>query len=139
MNDTKLSVDINNGQCDVYLYGKTDNLITAICAAIRGLSVNISETPNYEEYLKNSDMSKAELLDCLSSMILSKLIDCLALFSENEDSETVVDSDETETDIDIDVTDKDIQVDIHDLSEISTANQLDFSKFETLINMEDKQ
>lgn len=136
MNDTKLSVDINNGQCDVYLYGKTDNLITAICAAIRGLSVNISETPNYEEYLKNSDMNKVELLDCISSMILSKLVNCLALFSANEDSETDIDSDETETDID--VTDKDIQVDIHDLSEISTANQLDFSKFENLINMEDK-
>lgn len=136
MNDTKLSVDINNGQCDVYLYGKTDNLITAICAAIRGLSVNISETPNYEEYLENSDMSKAELLDCISSMILSKLVNCLALFSANEDSETDIDSDEIKTDID--VTDKDIQVDIHDLSEISTANQLDFSKFETLINMEDK-
>lgn len=136
MNDTKLSVDINNGQCDVYLYGKTDNLITAICAAIRGLSVNISETPNYEEYLENSDMSKAELLDCISSMILSKLVNCLALFSANEDSETDIDSDEIKTDID--VTDKDIQVDIHDLSEISTANQLDFSKFENLINMEDK-
>lgn len=136
MNDTKLSVDINNGQCDVYLYGKTDNLITAICAAIRGLSVNISETPNYEEYLENSDMSKAELLDCISSMILSKIVNCLALFSANEDSETDIDSDEIKTDID--VTDKDIQVDIHDLSEISTANQLDFSKFENLINMEDK-
>ena len=99
MSDTELRVSINGDACDVFLNGTTDDLVTALSAAIRSMAINLADNTNLEELnevlgLDKDTLSAEDFRESLQEifvpMIISALLDRLdSIIDENGNMQEV--------------------------------------------------
>lgn len=73
----KISIDYNEDNSTVILSGSYDDVITALCAGIKGLVVNMYNHPKYAEIRKNSDMSDEEFIDEITYSVIVNIMERL--------------------------------------------------------------
>lgn len=103
MANASISVELNDDHSEVILSGSYDSVITAICAGIKGLIVNMCKHPKYIEIMQNSEMNEAEFEEELIYNVMLNIMDrieehsVISMEKTNKDVNTSTDVDIAET------------------------------------------
>ena len=99
----KISIELQNDNSEVILSGSYTNVISAICAGIKGLVVNMSMHPKYKEIKEKSKLSEEEFENEITYSVLLNILDRLdehyvmSISNTNKDNSCVpIDMDTTE-------------------------------------------
>lgn len=76
-NKAKISVEYSDDNSTVTLSGSYDNVITALCAGIKGLVINMCNHPKYTEIRENSNMTNEEFIEEITYSVIVNIMDRL--------------------------------------------------------------
>ena len=126
----KINIELNDDSSEVILSGCYDSVISAICAGIKGLVINMSSHPTYKKIKDKSKLNDQEFEDEITYSVLLNILDRL-------DEHYVMSMVNTKTSLPVDMddnTDSNTDLELSGVPDVDT-----YDAFEQFVDNLDKE